>query len=149
VFTEAQQALEANDPPYSSDNPSPSSLGEWGDHYMDSLWDSLDAAETAEKFYAVAAKLVFHARHMHPRVHAELAERLRMPFRRGRGNPGNDRLREAAEWASAFSLRPSLFHDNRPRHEVVAEIARQLGVSKARVNQAIREADRRLMAKKG
>lgn len=67
---------------------SPSDLGVWGDEStLDPAWEAMEQAETAEAFYRAAAVLVFHARHMHPTLHARLARQLMRPFKRARGRP--------------------------------------------------------------
>ncbi|MBP0466215.1 hypothetical protein J5Y09_19975 [Roseomonas sp. PWR1] len=103
---------------------SPPDLGEWGSNYLDSLWDALHLyAETPEQFSGALAALVFHARHLRPEHHAELADLIRTPFKRPRGRSPN-RSRQEEIWHRYFFLGPRT-----PRTQAIDEIAADYNLS--------------------
>jgi hypothetical protein len=125
---------------------SPQDLGPYGSHFTDELWERLGQAVTQEANLHALADLVFHARHLSPREHAELARHIRTPFKRRRGKPRNFELAEAAEWAVMIGYDPTrsrLFGPGKPRSTVVTDLARQFRTSKEVARRALREAEAR------
>ena len=62
---------------------------------IDQAYEMLGQAETAEHFYKAAAILIFHARHLNPVEHANLAKLIFRPFHRRAGRPASIELRAA------------------------------------------------------
>ncbi len=104
---------------------SPADLGDWGDQYLDRLWEDLYfRSHTAETWAASLAALVFHARHLRPEDHAELAEHIRTPFKQPRGRTANIERREEI-WDQFFHFGvPPI-----PRHQAIEQIANKYDLS--------------------
>lgn len=116
---------------------SPADLGDWGDQYLERLWEDLYfRSHTAEAWAAGLAALVFHARHLRPEDHAELAEHIRTPFKRPRGRTANSERREDI-WARYHWLFPPT-----PRHQAIEEIATEYGLSHEAAEKAYDQARR-------
>lgn len=130
---------------------SPSDLGHYASHYLDGLWEELARAATEEAYNAHIAALVFHARHLSPRDHAELARLIQTPFKQGRGRPRNAELADAAERAAMIGYddaRCGLFGPGRKRELVVSDLARQFKTSKAIARRALLAAEKQISSRR-
>jgi hypothetical protein len=114
----------------------------------DAAYERLNNAETAEEFYNAISVLVFHARHLNPSNHAELARLISKPFKRRRGNPENIELkREADDYAWACQI--SFFKNSQvDRRLKISELANRHKTSKAVAARAVREAEKKVAAEK-
>jgi hypothetical protein len=126
-------------PPYEGDAPSLE---------IEKAYDFLLTADTAEDFYKIISFLVFHARHISPFEHADIARLISVPFKRGRGQPKNAQLRIDAydyAWASKSSLFKGRFGK---RMSVIADLAKKHKTSIEIVGRAIREAEENVASEK-
>jgi len=63
---------------------------------IDAAFEAIEAWPTKEVFYKAASYLVFHARHLSPVQHAQLAYWLQSPYRGPAGRPPKRGLQKAA-----------------------------------------------------
>ncbi len=112
-------------------------LGWFGADSLEPTWEALYEAETAAGFYRAAAILIFHARHLHPISHAELARLLQKPFKRAAHAPSKWKRHE--EIVEAIGKGPeapkrtggfAFFHEweGLPRKEVIWQIQQRYGL---------------------
>ena len=120
----------------------PSSLAE-----IDQAYELLDKSQTSKQFYKAIAILIFHARHLSPVEHANLARLIFHPFSRRAGNPSSIELR-AAVHDFVFSRSLGFFKGSSkfssPEEErimVTAELAQRFETSKKFVSSIIREVE--------
>ena len=74
---------------------SPESLGDYGvEGTIDPVWDYIDHVDSLKEFHRYVAFLVFHARHLPPAAHANIAHMLLNPFKGSQGHPANTHLRQ-------------------------------------------------------
>ena len=109
---------------------------------IDLAYEHLDLALTADEFYQAIAVLVFHARHLAPVQHANLARLLIHPFRRGRGRPPSVKLHaEVKDNAFSESLTIGKNSSPKPKRGVrTAALSNEFATSKPVVNRARRAA---------
>jgi hypothetical protein len=118
---------------------SPSKLPEYaGDGPLleiDVAYETILKQPAPEEFYRAAATLVFHARHLKPHQHAQLAAWLAVPYKRLAGRQTNYPLRESvSNW-----LDVGVFHSNIKQREFVARTATEFKTSKKQVLKLIQE----------
>ncbi len=108
---------------------------------IDAAYQLLEDAKTAEDFYRAFSVLVFHARHLSPFEHANLAHRISHPFKRKQGKPENTELkREAYDYAWACQI--SLFKNtHQARRLVISGLVDRYKTSFEIVGRAMREAE--------
>ena len=120
----------------------PSSLAE-----IDQAYELLDKSQTSEEFYKAIAILVFHARHLRPVEHANLARLIFHPFSRRAGKPSSIELRAAvrdfilSRSLNLFKQSSKYSSPEEERKMVTAELAQRFKTSKKFVSIIIREMD--------
>ena len=114
---------------------------------IDQAYEMLDKADTSELFYKAVAMLVFHARHLNPIEHANLAKLISRPFQRPAGRPLSIELRVAVEefvfWRSLGWYKPAAQFSSREEERafVTGELAQRFSTSKKVVNRILLEAE--------
>lgn len=115
---------------------------------IDAAYDLIQTGETAEEFYNAVSVLVFHARHLSPSEHAELAHLVSKPFKRKQGKPENKELKREAydyAWACKSSL---LKNGYKKRRWFIRDLADKYQTPIAVVNRAVKEAEDLVAAEK-
>jgi len=116
----------------------PEYLGDGPAGEIDDAYEVIFSGKPPEDFYRAIATLVFHARHLRPHQHAELASRLAKPYRRRAGKPINFTLRKRIEdWL--FSKEIKLFRNDQLQKDFVAEAAKEFKTSKPIVRRVIQD----------
>jgi hypothetical protein len=107
---------------------------------IDAAYDLIQTGETAEEFYNAVSVLVFHARHLSPSDHAELAHLVSKPFKRKKGKPENKELkREAYDYA--WACKSSLFKSRqKDKLWFIRDLSDKYKTPIAVVNRALKEA---------
>ena len=114
---------------------------------VDEAYAMLDKADKPEVFYKAMAILIFHARHLNPVEHANLAKLIFHPFKRGSGRPKSIELRAAIDdFVFARSLgwnkTPSEFSSPEMERSIVTgQLAQRYGSPKKVVNRLLLEAE--------
>jgi len=121
---------------------------------IDQAYEMLPKAETAEEFYEALAILIFHARHLSPVEHANLARLIFRPFQRRAGRPESIELRDAIDefvyWRSLGSIKPPTKFSS-PEEErafVTGELAKRFSTSKKVVNRILLEVEEKYKSMK-
>ena len=115
---------------------------------IEDAYDKLDMAVTAEEFYESISLLVFHARHLDPLEHTNIARLLRRPFKRKASRSPNSQLHQATyEFAEATCS--SLFKsDGKKRRTFVAWASKEFETSHDIVRRSLRDAEKKAKARK-
>lgn len=109
---------------------------------IDDAYEVIFSEKPPEDVYRAVATLVFHARHLKPHQHAELATWLATwlenPYRSAVGRPINFALRKKIEdWL--FSKEIKLFRNDQLQKDFVAEAAKEFKTSKPVVRRVIQD----------
>ena len=118
-------------PPYRGDSPCAE---------IDAAFEVLGLEPSAEDFYRAIGVLVFHARHLLPHQHADLARIVSTPYVRSAGKPANVKLKIAADYFVEFKKSPLI---GETRESFMRRATKEFKTSKAIVSRAIREAETR------
>jgi hypothetical protein len=118
----------------------PSYLGDSPCAEVDAAYDALELEPTTAEFYRAIGVLVFHARHLLPHQHADLARIVATPYVRPAGKPANVKLRQAAE---DFVEAKKSGRGGETRKSFMQRATREFRTSKAIVSRALRDAERR------
>lgn len=107
---------------------------------IDEAFRILELLPSNEQFYRAIGVLVFHARHLLPHQHADLARIVSTPYVRPKGKPRNLALQMAADWFVEFegSL---LFGETEESFKERAP--KEFKTSKEMVRRALRDARKR------
>jgi len=124
-------------PEYNGDGPSSE---------IDEAFEAMLSSETAEEFYNAVSFLVFHARHLRPEHHAEIALILAKPFKRPRGKP-RDRAfdKEIDDYVWRINSK-FLSAGEKSRNDKIYEIADRRGITPEIVRRKLKEAEGRYKA---
>ena len=114
----------------------------------DAAYHVLDHAKTAEEFHKAVAILVFHARHLSPVEHANLARLISKPFQRTAGKPENTELKCDAYDYAYFSKSTLFKHALPERRLFIADLAKRYKTTIAIAGRAMREAEKRVSSEK-
>lgn len=127
-------------------------LGDYAEEgFLYPILDAFETADTPEQFHRAAAKLMLHARHLHPIIHARIARRLAEPFKRPTGRPRQwerhgeivEALRSRAP--GAFGL---MFHEwsGLSRTELIEQVMQRYGMTEEAARKAYDAAKREVDA---
>lgn len=119
----------------------PDYRGEGACAEIDAAYQRLYLAQNEDEYYGAVSILIFHARHLHPVEHANLAEMLSKPFKRSRGAPvRNHKLAEEVSNLVASVHLPKFRNAIKITPLQIAKIANENGTSKEVVRREIRKA---------
>lgn len=111
---------------------------------IDAAYEVISSDVTPEEFYRAVGTLFFHARHLKPYQHADLAHIVGTPYVRPFGKPRNLKLEAIANEFAEHSI---LFR-GMTRQEFVRMAVKEFGTSKAVVLRALRAAEKRASEQK-
>lgn len=106
---------------------------------IEAALETITKDPTPEDFYKAASVLVFHARHLKPYEHAELAQLIRYPYQRSAGKPENVALKIAAFDAVYLNALTKLKYKSRV--DMICNLAKAFEVTKAIARRAVLEAE--------
>lgn len=113
---------------------------------IEAALETITKDPTPEDFYKAVSVLIFHARHLKPYEHAELAQLLRYPYQRSIGKPENIALKIAAFDAVYLHAFTKLKYKSRV--DMICDLAKAFKVTQAIARRAVLEAERYLMESK-
>lgn len=115
---------------------------------IDDAYEALEVAQEAKEFYAAISILVFHARHLTPRQHANLAEIVKAPFKRTLGKPKNLELYRSALRIAEIKTTKLFKSDSDKRTLEISRLAKEHSVSTQIAGRALRQAESEIKSKK-
>jgi hypothetical protein len=121
----------------------PDYRGEGPSFEIDEAYDAMLSSETAEEFYNAVSFLVFHARHLRPEQHAQIALILAKPFKRPRGKPRDrafDKEIDDYVWRSNSKFFSA---GEKSRNDKIIEVASARKINDEIVRRKVKSAEKR------
>jgi hypothetical protein len=106
---------------------------------IEAAFDTLTTNPTPEEFYEAASFLIFHARHLKADQHAELAQLIRLPYKRSAGKPENLALKRAAFDSVYLNALTKFKYESRTA--LINSLSTNYKVSKTIARRAVLEAE--------